>query len=485
MKKNSLLKAIGFVVIIFMILTWLIPTSLFVDGQFVNNGYNPMGLFDLIKLPFEFFNWSNMSKILLEDGISVELVSYTGIVLALLSIGVFYKVINKTGAYGNLVERITINFKNNESLLIIISIVLFTLLSSLTGLTLLLFLFVPFVITLLIKAKFSRMIALASTVLPILVGRACSITGWDIAGVNNVVYGIFWSENLIFKILLLIIFIGLLITYVLMAKSPSDDSNEDPMYDKFIKKDKKVAPLLVLVSIFTLIFAICMYNWYYIFDSSAVTNAYRSIMSNTISNYPFVKNIFGGLDTFGYWTGFSMSSILLIMSLMISFTYSLTFEDLKDAFKSGIKGMARPAIYIVLASVIMTFINYNVYSLANSASIFNTITGWINENVTFKTMPFSSLVSGIYSFFINDYSAIALQTVDVINVYTAGTQSLAVLCIQVFYGLVSIITPTSIFLVAGLSYLDVSYKKWISYIWKLILSLFILSILILLIISII
>ena len=35
------------------------------------------------------------------------------------------------------------------------------------------------------------------------------------------------------------------------------------------------------------------------------------------------------------------------------------------------------------------------------------------------------------------------------------------------------ILPTSMVLVAGLSYLDIDYKEWIKYIWKYILEIFI------------
>lgn len=496
MKKNSLLKAIGIVVILFMLLTWIIPTSEFVvqevvndetvKNQFINNGHMQMGLFDLAYLPFRFFSDSNVSMVAQIDGMTANFVSYVAIVLGLLSIGIFYKVLNKTGAYGKLVENIVNKLKDKKVLFIIISILMFTIFSSLTGLTLLLFLLVPFFTTILLKLKFSKVTTFASTVLPILVGRICSITAWDITGVNRIVYGVSWNDNLLIRIITLIIFMVLTIIYVVMSKSPADENVEDPMYEKNVKNEKSYVPLLALTGLFFFIMAAFMYNWFYTFTNASVTEAYETIMSNTINNYPFVNNLLGALEPFGYWNGFTMSVMLLLLSLILSFIYSLSFDDIVSSIRDGIKGMGKVVIYVVLASMVMTFVCSSAYSVGESSNIFYTIAHWINGNISFEPIPFSTLTSGVYSIFLHDYSTIALQSSDFLNSYfTGGDYSLAVLCFQTIHGLIALVTPTSIFLVAGLVYLDIPYKKWLSYIWKLLLCLVLLGLLILFIVSVI
>ena len=67
MKKYSLLKAIGVVTIIFMFLTWFIPTGKFLNGNLINDGYEPMGLFDLLLMPFKFFDLSFGTRIKIVD----------------------------------------------------------------------------------------------------------------------------------------------------------------------------------------------------------------------------------------------------------------------------------------------------------------------------------------------------------------------------------------------------------------------------------
>ena len=54
---------------------------------------------------------------------------------------------------------------------------------------------------------------------------------------------------------------------------------------------------------------------------------------------------------------------------------------------------------------------------------------------------------------------------------------------QTLNGLVMLIGPTSLILIAGLTYLDIPYTTWLKYIWRFILMLFILIFGVLLIVS--
>ena len=54
---------------------------------------------------------------------------------------------------------------------------------------------------------------------------------------------------------------------------------------------------------------------------------------------------------------------------------------------------------------------------------------------------------------------------------------------QATYGLAMLFVPTSVILVAGLAYLNVSYGKWLKAIWKLLLQLVVALLLIFLIIA--
>ena len=42
------------------------------------------------------------------------------------------------------------------------------------------------------------------------------------------------------------------------------------------------------------------------------------------------------------------------------------------------------------------------------------------------------------------------------------------------YGIMALVGPTSLFLILGLSYLDIPYTTWLKYIWRFVLGLVIL-----------
>ena len=61
-----------------------------------------------------------------------------------------------------------------------------------------------------------------------------------------------------------------------------------------------------------------------------------------------------------------------------------------------------------------------------------------------------------------------------------GNTGIIALVWQTMYGLTMLISPTSVVLLVTLSYLDISYSKWLKAVWKLFLELFALILIILL-----
>ena len=98
------------------------------------------------------------------------------------------------------------------------------------------------------------------------------------------------------------------------------------------------------------------------------------------------------------------------------------------------------------------------------------------------TNGFNVLTTGITalysSFFFNDlyYLLYALQP----YISEFGTKSVGIagLLTQSVYCIAMMIFPTSVILIAGLSYFDVSYKSWFKYIWKFALAAFLIVLLV-------
>ena len=115
MKKKSLFKALTIVFLVYVVLTWVIPTGYYSSGSYVKGTITPIGLFDIVRYPI----------------ITLTSSVFVLTALVILLIGGLYGVLNKTGAYQNLVEKVLKKFKNKEKTFLIITTLLFVILSSL------------------------------------------------------------------------------------------------------------------------------------------------------------------------------------------------------------------------------------------------------------------------------------------------------------------------------------------------------------------
>ena len=226
----------------------------------------------------------------------------------------------------------------------------------------------------------------------------------------------------------------------------------------------------------TVILFVCMYNWYYIFDSTKITESYNNLKTFGIKNYNIMNNLFGMSEPFGYWTGFTMSGLLILSSLVIGFIYRIKLNDLIDGSKKAIRKLVPVIFYSVLSLSII------IISLNSGDSFLYSI---INNILKIPNQIVSLLLSGIlHNLFINDYFALLSSLSNPLaNVFGYDKINLSLFITQVAHGLVSLITPFNIYLIAGLAYLNISYKSWIKYIWKILLLLTLICIIVLYIVS--
>ena len=151
MKKHNLLKVIGISILIAVLLTWILPVTYF-NSQLVEETRQRAGIFDVLSY-------------------ATVTISYFGnICLYVLVVGGFYGVIHKIDAYRSLLDKIVKGFKGKENIFMIVVMVLFALITSMTGLSVgILFLF-PFVISILLLMGYNKVTAAMTTVGAVLVG---------------------------------------------------------------------------------------------------------------------------------------------------------------------------------------------------------------------------------------------------------------------------------------------------------------------------
>ena len=200
----------------------------------------------------------------------------------------------------------------------------------------------------------------------------------------------------------------------------------------------------------------------------------------SIGEFTVLPNVISGnLSAFGAWASLgsymSIIVILIILTLIIKFAYRVKFDELLDDFMSGAKKMVPMVCLIALTfSILVCAYNFgfmsNLITLVSDKIGLNLVTSTLLS--TIGTLLHSDLyytVAGVFS------NITANADESLLSTYAMTYQSI--------YGLVSVIAPTSLFVVFALKYFDVPYTSWVKYIWRFVLMLFLLVILVLLVLS--
>ena len=474
MKKYDLLKVLGITFLIVFLMSWVIPAGSYSSGSFSSaDAAVPLGLYDLVRLPF------------------ISLATFIQYILLILAIGGFYGVLNKTGVYTKIVDGVVKKYNNNNKKFLIITIVFFALLSSIVGTLNVILILVPFFITVLLKLGYSKINALASTIGAMLVGQIGSTIGFGTWGYLKIIFGqldsAFTMTSLILiRIILLIIVTSLFVILVSKkslfkkevtkkeivkdkkAKEKTADVKEEkvdiPLY-KELRSEKGILPLVLIVAIMFVILVFGVYNLSYTFGISFLEDFHESLMSAKIGNYEIFANLIGSGSALGLWGNYDIIAVLVITSLVIMWIYSVKFSEAVDGFIKGMKEMFAPAMYAGLSCVVFTAI-LNM----NGSDFVNTITNqFVGENFSVAGTTIATLVS---SFFYNDFYTLVATISSPFSTFDSNVIQIVALMFQTMYGLVMLIAPTSIFLIAGLSYLQIPYKEWVKYIYKYLLIIF-------------
>ncbi len=445
MKKKSLFKALTIVFLVYVVLTWVIPTGYYSSGSYVKGDITPIGLFDIIRYPI------------------ITLTSSVFILTALiiLSIGGFYGVLNKTGAYQNLVEKIVKKFKNKEKTFLIITTLLFVILSSLTALDLPLLILVPLFSTILIMMGYSKFTAMLSTIGSILIGNLVSTYGFNVAGyityfTNDI------NDSIIYRIMLFVLVVVLLLIKII--KTSKSKTKEEPiLYEKISSKEyKKTTGLVVALIIMMIVLIVGMTNWEELFKITFFSDLYTKITSVKISGYPVFSLIIGSIYEMGKWTNYELAFILIITTFLIGKIYKLTLREIYEAFISGVKQLIPVAFFAVLANTLFLVMNATTTGYTIFPTIANYLFGLANG---FNVITFG-LISFIGSLLYNDLPYLLSTIYDPITSIYSSSASVMGIIVQSIHGLVQFIAPTSVLLVVGLKYFDIDYKDWFKNTYK-------------------
>lgn len=464
-KKHGLPKILIIVMLLIILLTNILP------GR--QNMIDRIGVFDI------FYNW-----------FSIVLANFGYMALYAFVIGGFYGVLNKIPSYKKLLDNIVKKVKPYSKRFIFVTIILFAVISSLTGMVMQLFIFVPFVVAIILLLGYDKLVALSATVVSSIIGyiggvfatfinpnTGVNTTFETFIGLDSKLANTFPKLLLLFAgVVLLIFFVNKHIKNVEEKKVKYELSDNSELQVTEVKgnyKDIKTWPLIVILVCTFIVLVLGLMPWNPLFEIKVFSDFHTWLTGLSIKDFAVVPNVISkNLVAFGAWNGSGnplvsyvyISLLLVFVTFVIALVNKVKINDAIDNFVSGMKKALPAAATIMLAYTVLVCaynngfyelvisnygkFNYGISSLlAFGGCILNVDTTWI--------------IIGVFS--------------PIINLITdEGIYESVAILLQGIYGTFLLVGPTSLVLILGLTYFDIPYTTWLKYIWRFILYLIVL-----------
>lgn len=490
MKKHNTFKVVLITLLVFMLLTWILPAAYY-SGSYVDQGRIQMGLFDLFNYP-------------------VTAISYFGYIAAfILVVGGFYGVLNKIGAYRTMLDKLKVAFKGKEVVVLSIMMVLIALLTSICGLQLGLIIFYPMLVSLILLMGFDKIVAALTIVGSTMIGMLGTTFGYNNTGIIPSILGNEFTDCMLPKCILLFLGLVLLIVNTILYIKKSKKSDKKANVKKVTAKEEKktsktksskntkaavkeeevvvvtedqaeensyipatvagkkhiVWPLAVILSVVFIILVLAFISWSGAFGLTAMNEATTAVTGFEVFGFALFGKLLGTINAFGSWTLIDLVVVLMVFMFILALIYKVKFDELVDGFVNGAKRALGPAVIAIMIYTILVITTYHPFQLVIYKAILG-ITDGFNVFTTFIVAILSALFNGdaAYAF----QSSLPYLASIVTN---ADNYPIIAVVYQAAYGLTMLVAPTSLVLMGMLSYLKVPYSKWFKAIWKLVLEL--------------
>ncbi len=448
-EKHDLFKIILLAVLVTIVLTWIIPYGQIASGTFTSEGLARQGL----------------SDILLSGVYSGSL--FIQQLIFVLFIGIFYGVLSHVSGYKALVNKIADKVKGKEKAFVIVSSLLVALLTSILSQAYVAIIFIPFIINIASKLKLDKITTFLCSFGSMIVGILGATYGTD--GLTSFIYYLNYYQAITITEEVAIRFGILALTYVLytfftlqhMNKVSKKDEKVEDIYVVEEGKSKKVRiwPMIVLLSIVFIFMILGYVNWSENFNVDVFTKFHTWLTELKIGEFNVVSYILGAnAKALGTWDLYTITIVMSLVLLLSVIIYRVNFDEIVDSALEGIKKIIKPVVLLIMVYSVFVF----VYWCPFTATICNWITSFAEG-----FNPFLATISAsVSAFFHIDFGYAGYVLGDILTTTYGEFFNVGVLIYSTMNGLIQFIAPTSIFLVLGLSYLDIPYKTWMKHIWK-------------------
>jgi uncharacterized ion transporter superfamily protein YfcC len=451
--KNLWLSFIIFIGIAFL-LTWIVPsTSADESGKLVLGQITSTGVWDIFYYISMLPLWFGQNFVFI------------------IMMAIFYGIVNKTGALRSLEEKIIVHFKKREKLFLIVSSSLFILVASLTGIYFPLLFFVPVFLGIILQLGFSKITALIATIISILVGVMSSLYSTFLYSAlsSYVDPGISYVWYKVSLLVLGLIAVNVYLYFIAKTVKGKDKEqiDEEMLFIEKIEDQKKpkVWPVISAFSIIFVLLVLGLTSWSNMYKLNIFNDFHTWLIGLKIGNFAIFKSILGtSAAAFGAWTTTDVAALIGIVTIVLIFVYKVKWEEAGKAAMAGIIKLLPMAIIVLISNLAFIFVS--------QSGVLNTILNFfasMTKGLNAFTYSIASFIGGAL---VNE-EYITSNVTWLFNTVLGDKSNLSLLVFiqQVMYGLAMFIAPTSILLLAGLSYLEVGYTKWVKKIWPLLLIL--------------
>jgi len=255
---------------------------------------------------------------------------------------------------------------------------------------------------------------------------------------------------------------------IVVKESVVNDSTDDQyLVPTRVEMTHKVWPFVVG---FILLFVLLVMAWITWGENGFGIKLFDDITDKfttfELFKFPIFSKIYGSVNSFGNWTVIDLFLPVNLLLLILVIIYKVKFDDVLDGIVTGVKKALLPTSIVLLLYTILVLVTYHPYQLVMYKAILGLFKGF-----NIGTTLVSSLLAAIF----NVDPAYAYQSLlpYLASVIDSSSYEFAGIIAQAMYGFSTIFAPTSLILMATLTYLKVSYKDWLKNIWKYLLELFV------------
>ena len=249
MKKSGLFKIIMFTLLGMIVASWFISATYFENETLSELGMNYAGLFDAFSMFFKSF--------LIEYFVQV--------LLLLLSIAGLYGVLEATGLYRKLVNKIEDDLKGREFLFLVLVSLFIAILTSVFDFGFALFIFFPLIISVLLLMGYDKVTVGLATFGSMLIGIIGNTVGYNTSGIVASVLNVETANNFYFKLALLLVSYVVLLLFLSKQKrhkvEEKDLKNDDLFMDEVTPKKESLAPIVIVLCVLFVLLVLGCTNW--------------------------------------------------------------------------------------------------------------------------------------------------------------------------------------------------------------------------------